>query len=416
MNVSYKVKRLELSCLTRLLQTGACLSIGFSALAEEPPLFGDGEHDDAAAIQARLDSGVACVYLPPPKKEYLVGRTLRIPSNCELRLDRYSRIRLAPGTSALLLENSDNAKGNERVALTGGIWDFDNVRQAPNPGAFRRLWPERKDEHPWPDGYSGVGIRFRNVRELHVRGVTLRNPVTYGMLLGDVSEFTIDDVCFDYTSVNPAKMNMDGVHLDGFCHHGRITNLRGTCFDDLLALNANDSDMHFGVREGPIHDITVDGIYADYCHSAVRILSTSADCPVEHVTIRNIHGNFYRYAVGLTHFFVERKTRGRMDDITIEDCHLGKALQPSDLKWTLYHHPIILVDELSDVGKLTISNVTREERLVPEDATIDIRRSADIGQLIIQNCRQINHTDKPMKFLLNLGKVGELRESGTRLE
>ena len=51
-------------------------------------LYGDGIRDDWPAIQELLDSGVSCVYLPPPEKCYVIGKTLRIHSNQELRLDR----------------------------------------------------------------------------------------------------------------------------------------------------------------------------------------------------------------------------------------------------------------------------------------------------------------------------------------
>ena len=45
---------------------------------------------------------------------------------------------------------------------------------------------------------------------------------------------------FDFNHGHPWALNMDGVHFDGCCHHLRIANLRGTCFDDMVALNAND--------------------------------------------------------------------------------------------------------------------------------------------------------------------------------
>ena len=53
-------------------------------------------------------------------------------------------------------------------------------------------------------------------------------------------ENRVDDLTFDYTTCNPIFLNMDGVHLDGWCHHGKISNLRGMCFDDMVALNAAD--------------------------------------------------------------------------------------------------------------------------------------------------------------------------------
>ena len=38
-----------------------------------PSLVGDGVVDDTVAIQARLDSGMGCVYLPPPAKHDLIS-------------------------------------------------------------------------------------------------------------------------------------------------------------------------------------------------------------------------------------------------------------------------------------------------------------------------------------------------------
>ena len=63
------------------LAVGVCLVCAvFRGVAAEsfPSLVGDGVVDDTAAIQARLDSGMSCVYLPPPAKCYLISKT---PSN-----------------------------------------------------------------------------------------------------------------------------------------------------------------------------------------------------------------------------------------------------------------------------------------------------------------------------------------------
>lgn len=79
--------------------------------AELPPLVGDGVTDDTVAIQARLDSGSSCVYLPPPRKCYLISRTLKIGSDTELRLDRFCVIRLAPGSDCPMIENKGYVGG-----------------------------------------------------------------------------------------------------------------------------------------------------------------------------------------------------------------------------------------------------------------------------------------------------------------
>ena len=61
-----------------LLVAGMLLFGLMSARAEG--LVGDGAHDDTAAIQAMLDSGRSCVYLPPPLKEYRISKALELSS------------------------------------------------------------------------------------------------------------------------------------------------------------------------------------------------------------------------------------------------------------------------------------------------------------------------------------------------
>ena len=92
----------SISILWLLVGAAHLASGGVAAL---PPLAGDGATDDTAAIQARLDSGASCVYLPPPAKCYLISKTLKIGSNQELRLDRFSVVRLAPKSDCPMIEN-----------------------------------------------------------------------------------------------------------------------------------------------------------------------------------------------------------------------------------------------------------------------------------------------------------------------
>ena len=121
-----RTKRLKLAFVALCAST-----VGATELSA---LVGDGVQDDTAAIQARLDSGAACVYLPPPEKCYRISKTLRIGSDTELRLDRFSVIRLAPGSDCPMIENKGYVDGEDRrIALTGGIWDMANVDQSPNP-------------------------------------------------------------------------------------------------------------------------------------------------------------------------------------------------------------------------------------------------------------------------------------------
>ena len=373
-------------------------------LAALPPLAGDGVADDTAAIQARLDSGASCVYLPPPAKCYLISKTLKIGSEQELRLDRFSVVRLAPKSDCPMVENRGYVGGSDRrIAITGGIWDMANLDQSPNPQQYGRLDPPKPSPMPkrHENGFFfGMAMRFSNVEGMTVRGVTVRNPTSYGIAFCKTSYFLVDDVTFDYTTWNPIPLNLDGVHFDGHCHHGKISNLRGTCFDDLVALNANDGQC--AQEEGAITDVDIDGVYADYCHSAVRMLSTGAE--LKRVTVRNVHGNFYTYAVGLTHFFPKRP-RGCFDDIVISDVFAAKVYSPEGIGVnSRTNYPPIWVQGPVDVGSLTIRNLSRDERNIPV-ASIRVDKDATIGRLTVRDCKVINRMEKPLAFFDVRGKV-----------
>lgn len=71
-----------------------------SATTTSPRLYGDGIHDDTDALQAMLDTRASLVAPPAPKAHYLILRTLVIHSGQELRLDRWTRIVLAPARTA----------------------------------------------------------------------------------------------------------------------------------------------------------------------------------------------------------------------------------------------------------------------------------------------------------------------------
>ena len=367
-------------------------------------LVGDGITDDTDAIQERLDTGATCVYLPPPQRHYLISRTLVIGSGQELRLDRFSVVRLAPGSDCPMLENRAYREGRDaRLAVTGGIWDADNLSQT---GNFQQI-PGGRARAPKsfaPDFFIGMAMRFNHVEEMRVSGVTVRNPVSYGIAFGHASYVVVEDISFDYATWNPIPLNMDGVHFDGCCHHLRVANLRGTCFDDMVALNANDGIC--SPEEGPIHDVDIDGLYCAYCHSAVRMLSAGA--PLGRVTVRNVHGHFYCYTVGLTHYFPQ-KPRGRFDDIVIGDVFSAKALVPPECGGADYRGPMEIVHLQGpiDVGNLVVERLYRDEDCLPA-ATIGVDGQATVENLVVRDCRQTNRLDKPIDFLSIRGRVDKL--------
>ena len=268
-------------------------------------LYGDGIHDDTAAIQSLIDSGVSEVSLPAPKAFYLISKPLELPSDFRLILPRFAEVRLAPGSNCVMVRNKmvrDHAKRLaddayarpicahlwgyiddyspdapcRNIELCGGIWNCNNQEQIGNP--------EQTHDYSVREFYS-CGMLFYNVTNFKLCNLTIKDPSSYGVTLDTVSYFTVDDITFDYNDGNPYPINMDGIHLDGNCHYGVINNLKGTCYDDLVALNA-----HEGSR-GDITNIEISNIFADYCHSAVRLLLVSQN--IKNIHISNVYGNFY---------------------------------------------------------------------------------------------------------------------------
>ena len=202
---------------------------------------------------------------------------------------------------------------------------------------------------------------------------------------------------------NPSPDNMDGLHFDGFCRNGYICDIKGACYDDLLAFNAEDCKVD-SPGFGPIENIVVDGIFADRCHSAVRMLSCGS--AVRNITIRNVFGSFYRYAIGFTHFFTNMQ-RGKFDNIVLENLNISKAL-PFDVDWNRCPDwGLVWIQSEGDVGSLRITGFHRIEETTPT-ASIEIEKDATVSQLTIQDVSVENHLDKPVSFMQNSGVIDML--------
>lgn len=296
-------------------------------------LYGDGVHDDAPAIQAMLDSGTCVVALPPPEAHYCIGSTLVIHSGQTLTLHPTARIQLMPGSDCLMLRNAREDAPDHDISVLGGIWDYNNLHQTSNPfldGSLNHL-PSHRDGNPdtilrYHEEYMGVCMRFWGVTRLNVRNMTFKDPITYCLQIGDATYFTVENIQFDMNHGNPHPINMDGVHLDGGCRFGSIRNVKGTCYDDIVALNADDS------HDGPIEDIEIDGIFGEHSLRGVRLQSTKS--PVRRISIANIFGTFYQNCLGLTYFYKRSGGRGEFDHITVRNVYGGNAP-----RLPLYHKP-----------------------------------------------------------------------------
>lgn len=381
-------------------------------------LYGDGVNDDTNAIQEMIDSGVCEVSLPVPQVCYIISRPLELPSDFRLVLPRFAEIKLAKGSDCVMLKNKTVTNRAERtedkfcdyinefdpdspcknIEVCGGIWNCNNLEQTANPlytGIFE-------------NGYNGFGFLFYNVKNLIIKALTMKDPVTFSITIDKCSYFTVENLIFDFNYGNPMATNMDGVHIDGNCHFGRITNLQGACYDDLVALNADEGS------NGSITNIDISGIYAEDCHSAIRLLTVQN--PVEHIHISDIHGTYFQYCIGLTKFYTG-KTNGYYDGITIDNVYASKAVRipvynkaPDD-----YIYPLIYIEEEHYVKNLKISELHRREYINPVE-TIFIGADTVVENLILENITTENKTDCPkMPLLVKNGTVKQMNALGIRV-
>ena len=413
----------------RLKNVSAADAVTFST-AEKPTLYGDGIHDDTAALQALLDEKTAYVKFPLPKVCYLISAPLRVHSGQELHLDRYCHIKLMPNSNCVMLVNADPENGNKNITVTGGIWDMNNLEQAKNPLHFdfpgnpadrgRLFCHYELASNPAPfDGnrealldfhpdtyYRGVAVSFLNVENLRIARLTIKDPVTFSIMLNVVKHFTVEDITFDFNYGNPWAVNMDGVHLCGNCHFGVIRNIKGSCYDDMVAINADE-----GVP-GPITDIQVDGLFADDCHSAVRLLS--ANQPVERISISNVYGTYYQYCIGITRYYAG--TNGYFDGIVLKNIFASKAPRHSVYrKDGSFVYPFIWVQSGLTVRNISIENVYRKEKNMAVE-TIGIDKRATVKNMVLNNIVQENLLPEQFPLLWNKGVVENLSTTGLRAQ
>lgn len=327
-------------------------------------LYGDGIHDDTAAIQAMLDK---CGTVRIPDGCYLICRPLIIHSNTHLILSQMATLRLADGANCSLLDNdglySDVA--NENITIEGGIWDGNHMAQERQkiPNECR---PGDENEDKICDKqvyisniYVVFMVRLIHTERLTVKNVTFKNPTSYAIHIADAKHFTVENVVLDYDLLKP---NMDGVHIQGPARFGRIYNVRGNANDDHVALCANGT-IRSEITRGDIEDVDIDGIYCDNGYTGVRLLSRGD--AIRNIRISNIHGEFRFYAVSLTHHYPICADKPiLLENIHISDVFASKSRAECSEghKMAAEKEPLIFLESGIECRNVTIENVYRNER------------------------------------------------------
>lgn len=283
---------------------------------------GDGIHDDYAAFQAALDSGLSTIVIP--QGIYLISKTLKVHSNTTIVADKNAKMVMKSLSrrkrNEFLLSNSDTVNGNQNIKITGGIWDGNNTAtENSKPDLF------------YKSGYSGSMLNFINVENLILSDMVLSNSVAYYIRFCKVHYFVIENIDFVCDSFG---FNQDGLHFGGDVKHGKVKNIRALSYgqtnDDMIALNADDSVErveNLDLCRDTIEDITFENIFTENCHTIIRMLSVTAE--IKNLHFKNIYGGFRCYAINadaarycMTPLFEENEYPdgvGKISDIYFEE-------------------------------------------------------------------------------------------------
>ena len=329
----------------------------------------------------------------------LIGKTLAIHSRQTLIVGRNTIVRLKDHSDQVMITNTDHEKGNEDIGLIGGIWDMNNLNQSLTD--YQRTRNSRTRAYA-PDYYVGVLMRFNNVKNLSIRGLTLKDPVTFGMQLGNLWQFSIEDITFDY---NLKRSNMDGVHVHGNSRYGRIANLKGTTNDDLVALNADDGG-YYEMSRGPIEDVSVEGVFSEDGYTAVRLLS--AGSPIRRIQLAQIFGTYRHNVVSFTNHRVHPGSPSTFEDISIRGVFCSKSglgMKVDPMKSGATSLAAIWIDAPAVVGSLSISDYHRTESVWPAENLL-IEPGATVESLQMSDVSVINRTPGTIHVLTNRGTIG----------
>jgi len=369
-------------------------------------LYGDGIHDDTAALQEMLDRcGIVTVDRPGT---YLVSRTLIIHSNTRFVLSPGAKLLAAPMSRCALLENEHFAKNGRdgNIGIYGGIWD-GNCDEMGLDAVYEAI--HREDEPYSPTLFKGKLIRFAGTDNLSLEKMTVRNPVSYGIQIADAAGFLVRDLYFDY---NWHFGTTDGVHINGPAEDGLIENLRGTTNDDMVSLTTID-ETHAEVTKGDIVNVDIRNVSAKNGYSGIRLLS-AGDYDIRCVRISGVYGAYRHNAVLISHHNTRPNTGIWFDDITVENIRASKCGTPlPDDCFTYWEGgaieklPVVWIETGICAGNITLRDISRHETAKTEGPLVQIDKGAKIRRLTAENICQTTAAGVAAPMWVDEGDIEE---------
>jgi hypothetical protein len=262
------------------------------------------------------------------------GANLFIRSNTAIYASPGCGMRLLPNANSPLISNFGfNAATNsanwtntpdlsaiakdENIVLNGGIWDGNKSWQ----------------QHDTATNGWVVGMRFFNVKNLHLENVQVNSAKTFAYHIFNSDADQIINCRYDM-GTNSA-VNTDGLHYHA-SKNITIKNFTAHGSDDAIGLNADDLNAYAGygsifgpyAAAGPITGVNIDGLnlhgsYGTNWTGSCGIRILSGTNRIDGVTIRNINGRYNDHILVVGNFddsptYLRNYGPGNIGKITID--------------------------------------------------------------------------------------------------
>jgi len=351
--------------------------------------------DDSVAIQAALDSRAPIVTITKPGT-YLVGAnrqlvsfgsgfhvaTLTMPGGKTLRCAPGVTIKLSSFSNCLMLSNKGGAGGDANITIEGGTWDANGVwndMRAPTvpvkvfggEGGYRPYW-------------CGSAMQLGMCRNLTIKNLTVLNGKKYAIYVAGGNKIRVDNITFNTGS--------DGVHLNGPASDIKISNIRGFCHDNMIAIIASEGAYYpeitgdaittaRNVVDLEISDITC-GLPGKPTFQPIRFTGRATDT-ISKVRISRVSGDGSLAGHGIAF----------SDDNT--DCDPGPGVYPAGLEHTIMRD--IVIEDVSlkcqpgyaviQIGGSGVKDITvrRVSQETPNDSIVLVNNQASLDRLTIED-------------------------------
>lgn len=307
-----------------------------------------GGTDDTAALQAVLNEAGKDVGIHLIMDGAALVSGLTVYSNTTIEcLNRDCGFFLMSGCREVItcgvLENPEFQV--ENVKLLGGTYNQD-CRNQKRYNADHIIY--EPGDYPYPGvnhhAHGPYGMAFYGVRHLLIDNVTIRNFMTYALVMDHFENVTIQDTWLDLPD-HVDGQNQDGFHFFGPGRFLTIRNCGGRVGDDFMNIGPDERD-----RKASITDVLVDGIFLDHADQAIRLLARH-EGSIERVTIRNVVGTYRSYGFYICPWYMDHHS-GTIRDVLIENINLTAEKNNYD-----YQEPMLFC-VAGIVENMTIQNIT----------------------------------------------------------